>query len=793
MADTDWTPAEQTATGPNGQKMALVSGKWVKASKTATGPNGKKVALLAESVPATPAKTATSKPATSSDEGNGSFTSALVDNQFVNDLMEMTKWDKSKVKFSGVKEYGKAAAKGATAGGMTGATLGMLTAGPPGAAAEGLVGVAGGAFSGLASKAVEDMGFGTGPQLAAGMLPAPGASKLSKLVSPSKIAANTGTSDASPIDKLKSVMSSLLSSKTKGASNVLGKAAETPLPAQAQQVLRGGAAPSRGAETAVGESVLRGSRDAQIASRAEAQTQKAAVETKYQKTLEEQRNRVQMLRGEVSKAKQAQQQAGAQAAGELSGLKPTPPSELGGEIMGTLTARKETVEKARSDLYNEKFSEFLTFARTEQREGRPWDKSDAGKKAIAQLESLVKPTAEMGDVGRVISKDQENQVKRVLDEIQGVREVKVEFPVPETQKVAQSVDIKLVDDEIRRLGEAAKGRPPEGYEAIGKDLALKMRRTLKEGVENWAGTYGEAKKSYREGSKLLEAFDDGPVASVMKTSSNVRGKLTTDPQGVSDSLFKSPQSVRELKSSLGDDADTVKRLAQQHVNNKLHSFGGDTKKTERWLNDPNNREWMKEAGIEGHGKSFLDNLKTFNTKAEGAGKGIAAGEAKLSRDVLTAQDAAAGKVKSKALENVTKQASEYQTRIAGMLNTGKFETGTLEGILNSPNKKNIEMVGKMLDDKGRAAMPDAIRQYMSRSSPTKLGDSWEKLKPMLEHGKLLQPGEISKLDGDVKRAVSMLSKNPTKKEVNRLGILISSRVAASVATQVFSDSTEDEL
>jgi len=99
----------------------------------------------------------------------------------------------------------------------------------------------------------------------------------------------------------------------------------------------------------------------------------------------------------------------------------------------------------------------------------------------------------------------------------------------------------------------------------------------------------------------------------------------------------------------------------------------------------------------------------------------------------------------------------------------------------------------MLDDKGRAAMPDAIRQYMSRSSPSKLGDNWEKLKPMLEHGKLLGSGEIGKLDNDVKRALSLLSKNPTKKEVNRIGIMISSKVAASVATQTFSNRIEDEL
>lgn len=42
----DWTPVEQTATGPDGKKMALMGGQWRPAAQTATGPDGKKMALF---------------------------------------------------------------------------------------------------------------------------------------------------------------------------------------------------------------------------------------------------------------------------------------------------------------------------------------------------------------------------------------------------------------------------------------------------------------------------------------------------------------------------------------------------------------------------------------------------------------------------------------------------------------------------------------------------------------------------------------------------------------------------
>jgi len=53
----EWTPVEQTATGPDGKKMALVGGQWIPASQTATGPDGKKMALF-EATPTAPDVTA---------------------------------------------------------------------------------------------------------------------------------------------------------------------------------------------------------------------------------------------------------------------------------------------------------------------------------------------------------------------------------------------------------------------------------------------------------------------------------------------------------------------------------------------------------------------------------------------------------------------------------------------------------------------------------------------------------------------------------------------------------------
>jgi len=671
--------------------------------------------------------------------------------------------------FSGIPAYLEAGGESAAIAAPIGAGIGLVTGGPAGAVVGGTTAIPLGFAGGVLSQGAKDLGFGPGTQMLAGAVPIPGANTLTQTVS-------KGVTPA--IERVGAALYSQLPYKVRAGLSALSKPGET-LPQSAQDVLRGGAAPSRAAEEQVAQSVRQGAAGAVEASRAQAEAQKAAIEAKHAQAVQQQRERVAAMRGEVSKAKAAEQQATNEAAAQLTGLQPVSPSELGAEAQGLLVGREQTLRQQIGAQYQTKLKEFLDFARGEQREGRFWDASDAGKAAIDKLRSMMKPTEEMGQV-RALGKEQEKAVQDVLDEIQGTRKVTVMDPYPETRTEKVPVDALVVDNVIRKLGEAAKGQPPQGYEAINKELALEMRRVLRKGVEDWAGTYGEAKRSYQEGSKLLEEFTDSQISGVTKTSNLIRDKLTTDPQGVGKTIFKSTQSVKDLTQALGGDTATVQRLAKQHVNNELYALGGDPAKTERWLNNPKNQEWMKEAGIEGYGREFSATIKNLTEKARGAAVGVKTGEGKLTREALGAREEKLAADRAAALENVRKQASAYEQKISSTINAGDVNAVLFENTIKNADMKTLKTVGKLLDDKGRAAMPDAVRQFMSRSSPAKLVDNWNKLKPMLESGNLLNPEQIGRLNKDVQRAVEAMGPNPTKKQINQLAIRISSQIGAGV-------------
>jgi hypothetical protein len=681
--------------------------------------------------------------------------------------------------FSGVPAYLAAGTESAAMAAPVGAGLGaMFGGGVPGAVAGGAAAIPLGFFGGLASQAAKDIGFGPGTQMLAGMAPMPGGQAVTQNISRAVTPAT---------ERVGAALFSALPYRIRAGLQALSAKPTESLTDAARQAILAGTPQGRAAETVVGEAAKRGAGTAVAGARTEAEAQKAAIEAKYQAGLEQQRARVAAMRGELSKAKAAEQQATNQAAAEVSNLTPVSPSELGGEAQTILNQRLDALKTERSTEYETLFKDYIDFARSEQAAGRPWQLSEQGKSTIGKLEGLLTPTEEMGKGVRALTADEEKAVRAVLDDLQGVRKVQVTEPYPETQIIKQPLDIKGIDNVVRKLGEAAKGRPAEGYDAIGKQLALDMKQMITEGLYNWAPAGSAAKQSYREGSKKLESFVESQISSITDTSNKIRGKLTTDPQGVGKTLFKSTQSVEDLKNALGGDMATVQRLAKQHVNNELYNLGGNPAKVEQWLSNPKNKEWMKAAGIETHGQEFLTNLKDFTAKAEGAAKGVATGEAKLTPEKLRARDVAIGEAKTKALENVRSQASAYEKRISTVINAGKFEGETLEKVLSSGSKKNIQTIGALMDDAGRQAMPDAIRQYMSRSSPANLGNNWDKLKPMLEYGKLMDASQIAKLDADVAKAVQLMGKTPTRKQINQLGVLISGRVAGALGGMAVSE------
>lgn len=695
------------------------------------------------------------------------------------DIFKRDIYDPSRMRMPTVGGATEAVTKGAGAGSVVGGAVGGVMGGlaggqiPLGTATGAIGGGLMGGTSALVEYGLESAGFS--PQFAA----------LVSLASPTKyaetIAERTAPKVVNAADRLLSNIPGVrgLYEMGKGLIDVKEQTGAAKRVSDALAGLTGGAAPSREAEVTVGQSMGRGAREAQMASQTRVAETQAQIEQRATKEMQQEKERVARLSGRATGAELMQQQSNAQKAAQASNLTVTAPSELGGEIQGRLVGRQGAIDTEMKQAYEAQLTDFLDFARAEQRAGRFWQDSEAGKGAITKLQSLTKPTEEMGPVKRMTS-EEESAVNKVLDEIQGTRKVTVSDPYPETKIVKEPVDVMVIDNVIRKLGEAAKGRPAEGYEAIGKNLALEMRGILRNAMGNYSESYGAAKKSYSDALKLLETYQEGPVAKVAETSAKVRDRLTNDPQGVADSLFRSPSAVSDLTEALGD-KKTVVDLGRQYINNKLASFEGKVKDTENWLKNSKTQETIDALGLKGYGDDYLNNLKKFDVESRQFGKRAKALEAQVTPEKIKAGRKAVVSEEQAALNKVRTQASDYEKRVADAANLGKFEEARLETLLNSGTPSSVRRVGQMLDDAGRQAMPDAIRQYLSRSQGSKLPDNWNKLKPMLEYGKLMNPSQIAKLDADVSRAISEMGKTPTRKQINQLGILISSRVAGSLA------------
>ena len=685
------------------------------------------------------------------------------------EIYEGFTYDPSKAKLSEPKEYAKAAGKSALLAEVPaiglGAVIGGLTGGYPGAArgavTAGLATPPIAATGGLLGQAARDIGLGPSYQTLAEAMPLPG----------QKAIVSMAEKAVSPMERVLKHYGERVLARF-GATTPSAEKIVEPKPIES---ILGGRAPSREAEARVGEAMQRGATEAQAAARTRTAAEEQAIQQRAQEQLAAEKERVARLRGRATGAQLMQEQSNAQRAAQASGLSATSPTELGAEIQGRLVGRQAAIDTEMKTAYQGALNDFLEFARGEQRAGRFWQNSEAGQSAISKLEAMLTAPAEMGKV-RPVTLEQEAAIKKVLADLRGTREIKVTEPYPETRQVSEPVDVMVVDDVIRKLGEAYKGRPAQGYEAIGEGLAKKMRDVLRTSMEDYASSYGAAKSSYRKGYELLDKFQEGPVAKVTETSAKVRDRLRLDPQGAAEMLFKSPQSVSDFTAALGDKS-LVTDLGRQFVNNKLSSLEGSVTKTENWLKNPKTQETLEALGLKGYGDDYLNKLKTFDTEAKRFGGRAEALEKQVTPEGIQAGRKEISTAKERALADVRKQASDYEKRVADAANLGKAPAVRLEQLLNTGDPASIRRVGQMLDSQGRAAMPDAIRQYISRSSPGKLADNWDKTKRLIESGKLMTPAQLKTLDDDIGKALSTMGKTPTPKQVHQIGVLIASRLA----------------
>ena len=189
---------------------------------------------------------------------------------------------------------------------------------------------------------------------------------------------------------------------------------------------------------------------------------------------------------------------------------------------------------------------------------------------------------------------------------------------------------QALDDVRRKLGEAFRGKPAEGYDAIGEAAAKSLYEKVSDIQKRYAGpAQVKLLDDYAAATEGLQGFRSkaGKKATALDTFD--ASQFDTDAATLPKSYFKSRASVQALKELTGD-SGLVNRSALEYANKELQNATGP--EVRAWMGK--NSEWLKTlpevmTSVERHAGRLEQSeraLRNASTFAEEAAK---------TRDTLT--------------------------------------------------------------------------------------------------------------------------------------------------------------
>jgi len=784
MAEQDWVSATQTATGPDGQKMALVGGEWKPAMQTATGPNGEKMALLGgQSSPSQPAA-----PVSASDRAKD----AIAGLRQANPLNKLNN-DKP-VPPPTISSAAKSIAGSTAFGGIAGALspeivtgIGMAASflpvvgevvGPAlvetgsalraGRWAEAGIGAVSGATSETAGQATEALG-GTKTQadlarVAGGMLTPSAGAVVGFVGKPVKLAwdfAQKAIGGAEDIPKA-----------VTAARENLAKMAEAGQPQTAMHaMLQKGVEADRQAADKAADAVL-----------ADAHTRAAAIAKSdagaATRIVDDARAHADAIRADAAKRASVLDKASdgklatanrvlAQAAPELAKVgQVSELSDIGNTLRQAATAKQGAEIQARNEAYQ---------ATVAERDAAVKAKEDAGQDIgqTAEMAGLKKELTGklVGEGG--FAKTTDAGVRRVYQQV---------YDAVNPQK--QKLSFEAVDQVRRRLGDVIAGNPtPEGYEAIGVNAAKKMYAQISKAQEEFVGknaagenVQSKLQSEYAKDTGELAKFESKSGQKATAVQRLNQEQYNADPKTLPRYFFNSQQSIRDAKELTGN-PQLVERQAADYTARSLQ--GHSAADAKKWVR--NNQDWMREVpGLTARANAYvnkLDQIERLNSK-------LATRAKEKAKEALTIREKgaeAAEKFRQSGIEraaNAAEKSAETQQRLAdegskaaAAAREEKFAPAKgLETILKSGESpeavRSLLLNGKPEQTRlaarylagqpgGKEVLEQSVRQSIRNMSEGTLRQQWtERIRPMLAEGKMIPPDRLAALDSDVNRLLT---------------------------------------
>jgi len=332
----------------------------------------------------------------------------------------------------------------------------------------------------------------------------------------------------------------------------------------------------------------------------------------------------------VSKQRQARLRAGqevqtaeqqaAQAKAQLG--RPQDPSTTGSSLVNDIKGVSDVKRQQRATLADQTYTAAFDSARAKQANRDFWQTSPSGQNFFTTLENKIK-TSDTTNV----SSAEESEIKNIINELRGKVTGRGTKSVYDPAKgivevpgdpIYAPADIKVVVEQLRKLREAERGFPPQGFEAITKGRAKAMAKSLEESIANWDDGLRKADQTYKAMSERLYPEESRRAKAVLARQKYDVNQLAADPVNAPKKFFQSKQGIEDLTNLLDGDTNKVAQYANQHVINEL-SAKKTAKEAENWVTDKNNKDWMNAVpGLRQRAEDYVKQLLEAETKGKSA-------------------------------------------------------------------------------------------------------------------------------------------------------------------------------
>lgn len=438
---------------------------------------------------------------------------------------------------------------------------------------------------------------------------------------------------------------------------------------------------------------------------------------------------------------------------------PRTATEVGEEARTLATARLQSLKEARQNATDVNKAEAFQAARAQEVAGQRVNQTNAFKQAEADLKAMkIDPETKLplttGATGGQIDEVRRELTGVILDPLTG-----------ETKRVG--VSFQKLEDLRRRLGDRASGLPETGFDAIGQQMAGRLKTMVENVMKEFTGgkldpntglvtggSFEKYLKDYAEASKPINQFATTVGQKLTATLEQPRGVFATDPMALPRSIFSSPRNVDDFIELTGGDKAAVERLARNYVSEQL--AGKTPAQINQFLNT--NKGWLGKFPV------LRDDFAAFAKKA--------AQEARVQPRLAARTEARAGRFELG--RDPAEQARRFRDLVVG---TGRPE--------------DIAAAGRVLGqtEQGRQAFRGAMQEVLGTTAPGSLERQFrDRIRPAMKASGLYTDDQLKVADDAVsdivrvqlavQQAMSRASQIPgAESDASRLTRLINEEVA----------------